>query len=717
MANYNKSFNFRNGVQVDDDNFIVNANGLVGIGTSIPREFLDVHGTAKVTGLVTATNLAITGVSTFYSDVNVGSGITFNPSTGAVRATAFFGDGGNLLNVEQVAVKGWIVTAGTISTAAKVGIGTTLPYYSLQIGLDPLTGNGLSIDALTGNVNTTGIITAPSFVGKLTGNVYGNIESIGVSTFSTLKVGTGVTITDGIVNSNSFVGNITGNINSSGVSTFTTLQVGTGVTISGGIVTATSFSGPLTGNVTGNVTGIASTALTLPSSATISITSVNSGFTSTGIATVTDTLYVTGKIKVGTATAPEADIEVNKTGISSIRVISSNNVASIGIGRSAEIRTGNTDNLYPYSTRNSLDIINSSAENVNHYLDYGSAGVGTGDFNWIYGQNPSNPLMSLTYGGNLGLGITNPPSKLYVVGTSYITGITTINNNLDVNQSLYVNGNITLTGSLIGNTGITTFARLGISTSTISSNSYEFFVGGDPVFGEGVSITKTSIRASGNIQSTSITSTNINNTGIITSTLGFVGPLTGNVTGNVTGTASTAISLADSANIIVSSVGIETSEPTGLLQVGSGNEFGTVVVATASTIGVSTTIITGINTSGIIVGLTILEEEFIIGSGTTVVSIGTGQVGIGTTTLNASEENDINLSFGTGYVSDRVFVIDDNKSVGIGTTNPTSKLTVRGGDVSVGINTSNGLVLTSANGTKYRLIVSNAGVLSTVLVP
>ena len=31
MANYNKSFNFRNGVQVDDDNFIVNANGLVGL--------------------------------------------------------------------------------------------------------------------------------------------------------------------------------------------------------------------------------------------------------------------------------------------------------------------------------------------------------------------------------------------------------------------------------------------------------------------------------------------------------------------------------------------------------------------------------------------------------------------------------------------------------------------------------------------------------------
>ena len=546
MANYNKSFNFRNGVQVDDDNFIVNANGLVGIGTSIPREFLDVHGTAKITGLVTATNLTITGVSTFYSNVRVGSGITIYASTGIVSATAFYGDASNMTGVQQVAVEGWIVTAGTISTTSKVGIGTTLPYYSLQVGQDPLTGNGFSVDAITGNVNATGILTATNFVGNITGNV---------------------------------TGDITGNINSTGVSTFATLKVGTGVTINSGIVTATSFSGSLTGNVTGNVTGTATTATTLSSTASISITSVNSGFTSTGIATVTDTLYVTGfpaKIGVGTATAPEADIEVNKTGISSIRVISSNNnIASIGIGRSAEIRTGNTNTFYSYSTRNSLDIINSNSENVNYYLDYGSAGVGTGNFNWIYGQSPSSPLMSLTYGGNLGLGITNPQSKLYVVGTSYITGITTIDNDLRVNNDFYVTGNVTFNGSITGNLGITTLSRLGISTSTISNNSYEFFVGGDPVFGEGVSITKTSIRASGNIQSTNITSTNINNTGIITSP-SFVGTLTGNVTGNVTGTALTAINLVGSPNIIVSSVGIGTTTITDTntkLYVNGNSEF------------------------------------------------------------------------------------------------------------------------------------------------
>ena len=55
-------------------------------------------------------------------------------------------------------------------------------------------------------------------------------------------------------------------------------------------------------------------------------------------------------------------------------------------------------------------------------------------------------------------------------------------------------------------------------------------------------------------------------------------------------------------------------------------------------------------------------------------------------------------------------------NLGIGTTNPTSKLQVIG-DARVGIDTSSGVILTAENGTKYRLIVSNTGVLSTVSVP
>ena len=563
MANYNKSFNFRNGVQVDDDNFIVNANGLVGIGTSIPREFLDVHGTAKITGLVTATNLAVTGVSTFYGNVNVGSGVTVYASTGIVSATAFYGDGSNLLNIEQIAVDGWIVNAGNLSTTSKVGIGTTIPYYSLQVGLDPLTGNGLSIDALTGNVNTTGIITAPSFVGDIegninssgvstfsggilgnvTGNVTGNINSSGVSTFSGGLIGnvTGNINSSGVSTfSGGLIGNVTGNINSSGISTFSGGILGnvtgnvTGNINSSGVST---FSGGLIGNVTGNVVGIASTARDLISDARVSIAHIASQTSSIGISTVSTGLYAES-IGVGT-NSPSSDIHIRRTSTSKLQVTSDTAEAIVAVGRSTTLtgsngalRFGNTSGLYPYSTQKTLDIINYDTGNINQYLHYGFAGIGTGNFNWLYGQSATSPLMSLTYGGNLGLGITNPTSKLYVVGSSYISGVTTIDNNLSVNGNINCSGNLNGNISNINATGVSTFSNVIINSSLNAST--------------------------------------------VTSTFGFVG---------------------------------------------------------------------------------------------------------------------------------------------IGTDNPTDRLTVHDGDISVGINTSNGLVLTSADGTKYRLFVSNAGVLSTVLVP
>lgn len=58
-----------------------------------------------------------------------------------------------------------------------------------------------------------------------------------------------------------------------------------------------------------------------------------------------------------------------------------------------------------------------------------------------------------------------------------------------------------------------------------------------------------------------------------------------------------------------------------------------------------------------------------------------------------------------------------NTGIGIGTNTPIAKLDVLGGDIKVGINTSTGLILTSPNGTKYRLIVDDFGSLSSVLVP
>ena len=66
--------------------------------------------------------------------------------------------------------------------------------------------------------------------------------------------------------------------------------------------------------------------------------------------------------------------------------------------------------------------------------------------------------------------------------------------------------------------------------------------------------------------------------------------------------------------------------------------------------------------------------------------------------------------------SSNLYLTGNPTSIGIGTTNPSAKIHVVGGDVQIGINTSNGLVLVSPNGTRFRLVVNNSGVLSTVQI-
>jgi len=196
----------------------------VGIGTTNPRFALEVgavgasgttlfvNGDARVTGIVTIGPASIT-LNGITNIINVGTGITINGSTGIISATAIVLGGttltgsavtsitaGSGISVNQstgnvtITATGtgstsqWVTTAAGIHTLSNVGIGTTNPTSKLTV-----TGNGIF----------TGVVTATTFIGALTGtattatNAQGltgtpNI-TVGVVTASDLKVSTGTT--------------------------------------------------------------------------------------------------------------------------------------------------------------------------------------------------------------------------------------------------------------------------------------------------------------------------------------------------------------------------------------------------------------------------------------------------------------------------------------------------------------------------------------------
>ena len=240
MANYIKSFNFRNGVQVDNDNFIVNAVGRVGIGTTVPEKLLDVRGNAKVVGHITATDASVSGI------VTVGS-ITINGSTGTISASTFSGSAGNFGDQAVVAIStdGLIAGPTGLTTSSNLGIGTDSTAFELQVGSNPETSTGFGVTsgnvtasgsvAASGNLKVTGISTlGVTTVTDLTGQQLSvsGVSTLGVTTTTDLTVQqlnvSGVstlgvtTVTDLTVQQ----------LNVSGVSTFSNnILIGTGATV------------------------------------------------------------------------------------------------------------------------------------------------------------------------------------------------------------------------------------------------------------------------------------------------------------------------------------------------------------------------------------------------------------------------------------------------------------------------------------------------------
>ena len=550
MANIKKNFNFRNGVQVDDDNLLVTATGLVGIGTTIPVEALDVRGNVVITGFTSATTqkvgfLTVTTLEpekVIGAGISIVSGIVTGQGTGLVT---YFGDASNLLGMPTSQWEDVDVGLGFTSiynTGGNVGVATEDPRSTIQAGGNVDAGErGVGISS-AGNINATGIITAASFVGDLTGNIVSastfsgnidlnadldvdghtnldNVSVTGITTFTgdidvdahthldNVSV-SGVTTFSGAIDLNADL-DVDGhtnldNVNIAGVTTFSSLIDGNGgATINNLRVGVTddnvidTTSGNLRIDSTGGTTTI-DDILNITGSAICGNDIGVVGLTTTkdllvtGISTLTgdvDVEFVKAssrvfatKLGVGTTEIPVNDIQVRKSGDVEVQITSETGTAGLTIGRetgnadtnNSEIRYGKVTAGAPYSSAQSLDILNYGTGNFNYHLSANNAGSVDGDFHWHKGINSSR-LMTLTgIGGSLGIGITEPSTTLHVIGQATVSGNVILGGDLDVtgNANMQVVGNVVgdLTGNVNATSGISTFKRLDLDTTSY----YEF---------------------------------------------------------------------------------------------------------------------------------------------------------------------------------------------------------------------------------------------------
>ena len=541
-SNYKTVINFRDGIQVDTDDLISN-NGLVGIGSTIPRQQLDVRGNVIVSEGAEFNNVTVTGISSFKNDIAVSSGSSVGIGTtvpeaafqvgigttgftvdeqGNVTAVEYFGSGANLTNIPASV---WTNPGAgdTIFTLKDVGIGTDQP----RGGADFAVGYEIYMDAESGIGTFEGLVTKNITVLNETGAGQGNINAE-VGTFSTITA------------SSAFVGSLAGNADSATVATnaqgltdvpaivvssvvsgggtfsnlteFDAIQVSGGITASNGIITATTFSGTATTSLN------ASIAYGIGGDPDIQVDSVDINGTAptflrgAGVSTVGEELRVGEFLGVGNTSSAVGDAAGF---IGTARVHNGDLIlgGSISIGGSlvGSVELGSTQNINVLNVGAGLSVAGIST--------FQGTVTGGADFN-VTGTVTAGEL-DATDSSNIGGGQT--------IGSGLVVGNTVAGSDIRVlnGGGLILGSGITMNGSITGADGIT-------ATGAISG---------------------------GNITGQNIVGSNINIAGISTigiakaSSLEIAGGL--NVTG--IGTISTGQIKIDGLTGVVSAVGYRAS--------------------------------------------------------------------------------------------------------------------------------------------------------------
>ena len=713
MADIRKTFNFRDGVQVDDEVLVVRGNR-VGLGTTSPDQLLDVRGNANITGVTSTVDFNVTGVGTF-NQIKVGNGIILDATSGVMTATTYKGDGSTLSNIPT---SQWVdvnLGAGitSIYNSGSVGVGTTNPANPFQVGGDPNNGLGVGFST-SGNIKASGIITATTFSGTLVGDVTGNVVGDVTGTATTATLANTATLA---VNAQGLTGNpsvsVT-NVNASGVGTFPTLVTtdlntvtlkgfnslraphGTTTTIV--VTVAAKVSGQHryhgSGSANGFVLdGVQAPYLTLTPGRTYRFDvsdGTNAGHPLRFFYDVDKTTpYTTGITVSGNAGVSGSYVDLVVSDLTP-SVLHYQCQTHAKMGNSIQTGSNILDTEHDSTVRGTLTatslvgaLTGNVAGNVTGNLT-GTAVTSTTFFGNVTGAG----ITATTFTGSLVGGVTgNVTGLINSVGLSTITRLSTTN--------ISATGVSTFTDiDLSGTADLTNVYTSGIGTFT-RSFATNLNVSGVSTFGNNIvaqanldvdgltTLDDVNVSSAATITKAEVSALNVS--GVTTSAGGFIG----NVTGNITGTSG---GLSGSPNITVSALSATTTKLgiTTALSLGIGTDTANAEIQIHKPTG-SSSIVIGQNSNTDDNNL-----ELRYGGGASSYSTANS-----VDLLNHGDGNLNSFVTGTGNfnwiqsTNNALMTLSNSGNLGIGVVSPTDKLNVNGNATFVGVTTFTGDVTIS----------------------
>ena len=294
----------------------INTLSNIGIGTTNPRNALEVLGTGNISGVITAasfsgigsfTDFTVSAGSTFNGDVNVGAAISFYASSGIISATKYYGDGSTLLSVPSGL--GTALSDDTTNPLNKMYYVDAVLGIGQTVTVDPPTSSQVAFT----NYPTIAVDNTYDLIVADGDDFIPDILGIGTTGIGGVLAGSGGRVrADNYTNRSGGAPTFPQGVVLSGITTVGIITGGTSATFSG-IVTGSSFVGDVDAAnvdssgtlyaVTGIVTTLTSTTATVSNSLTITNdATIGGGLTITGNLTVDGTQTI-----VNTSTLDVAD--------------------------------------------------------------------------------------------------------------------------------------------------------------------------------------------------------------------------------------------------------------------------------------------------------------------------------------------------------------------------------------------------------------------------